>query len=112
MPAPDSPKQKTTSNQYIVGLVAMKTPVAENGPLTVSTALVKFDEELPVNSFATNARVFEAAEKVFRQTRHLARTDIGVRESFLSQPVWNRVELEGREPDGEWDGVRVWLSAA
>lgn len=112
MPAPRTPNERTTSHLYLVGLVALKTPIAENGLMAVSTALVEFEEALPVNSMATNTRVFEAAEKVFREVRRLPRSEIGVRESFLSRPIWDRIELEGREPDGEWDGARVWLSAA
>jgi hypothetical protein len=112
MRAPDAPNERATSNLYLVGLVALKTPVAENGPMAVGTALVEFEEALPINSMATNSRVFQAAEKVFREARHLPRSEIGVRETFLSRPIWNRIELEGREPDGEWDGVKVWLSAA
>lgn len=112
MPAPDDPNERMTSHRYLVGLVALKTPIAENGLMAVGTALVEFEEELPVNSISTNTRVFEAAEKVFRETRHLPWPVIGVRETFLSRPIWDRIELEGREPDGEWDGVRVWLSAA
>ena len=112
MPAPNVPQEKATSNQYIVGLVALKEPVQEHGALAVSTAVVVFDEELPVHAVATVARVFKAAEKVFREVRHLAWPEVGIRESFVSQPVREFVDLEGAKPDGEVDGAKVWLSAA
>ena len=112
MPAPNVPKEKVTSSQYIVGLVALKQPVEKHGPLAVSTAVVQFEEELPVHAVATIARVFKAAERVFREVRHLAWPEVGIRESFLSQPVKEVIDLEGLKPDGEVDGAKVWLSAA
>ncbi len=112
MPKPNVPQEKATSNRYIVGLVALKQPVKENGPLAVSTAVVEFEEELPVHSVSTIARVFKAAEKVFREVRHLAWPEVGIRESFLSQPLREVIDLDGLKPDGEVDGAKVWLSAA
>ena len=99
---------EATSNQFTVGLVALKFPIDENGPVAATTATVQFDEELPIHSSTTNARVFKAAEKVFRDMHHFANDSVGIRESFLSGETLHA--YTGREPDGVFDGARVWLS--
>ncbi len=100
-----------TSNQFTVGLVALKSPVSENIPLAAATAFVQFEEELPAYAPATNSRVFTAAEKIFREVRHLAPVEVKVRESFLSQPTSGGSDFGRGQPDGVWDGARVWLSS-
>jgi hypothetical protein len=95
-----------------VGLVALKLPVGENGSIASATAIVQFDEELPAHSASTNARVFKAAESVFRQRRRFDETDVGVKESILTQPIFDGVADIATHPDGISDGAKVWLFAA
>ena len=98
-----------TSNQFTVGLVALKFPVEENGPVAATTAFVQFEEELPLHSPLTNARAFKAAETVFRDVRHFPEASVGIKESFLSRGNPQSIE-HGRKPDGVAAGARVWLS--
>ena len=91
-----------------VGLVAFKLPIAENGPVAAAMALVEFDEELPIHSVSTNARVFEAAEHAFRKAHHLASSDIAIRESFVTQSA-DEV-IQDAPPTDIWAEARVWLT--
>jgi hypothetical protein len=80
--------------------------------MATATAVVEFAEELPAHSLETNAKVFAAAEQVFRVRCHLPEGDeIGVRQSDLVQPI-NEPSFDGTVPDGTSDGARVWLSLA
>ena len=103
---------QATSNYFAVGLVALKLPVEENGPVARATAFVQFEEDLPVHSVATNVRVFRVAESVFRDAHRFHSADVRIRESFLSRALTEMIEQDGREPDGILDGARVWLAAA
>ena len=100
---------KVSSSQFTVRLVALKLPIAENGSVATATAYVEFDEELPARSITTNARVFEAAENVLRESRQWDGATYEVRESALCQPATENADA-GREPDGVFEGARVWLS--
>ena len=104
--------QAAMSSEFTVGLVALKMPIAENGPVAAATALVEFEEELPAYSPLTNARVFRAAEKVFRNRRRIADPSVEVKESFISKGNLQVIDLDSTPPDGVSDGAKVWLSAA
>jgi hypothetical protein len=112
MISPDLVPLKVTSSEFMVGLVALKIPVAENGPVAAATAFVQFQEELPAQAISTNARVFSAAERVFRAVHHLDTSSVGIRESSLIQSVSPNNQHWHTEPDGIWDGAKVWLSPA
>jgi len=109
---PPSAASKETSQLFAVGLVALKSPVEENGTIASVTAFVRFEEPLPIYAASTNARVFKAAENVFRQKRHLDPTEVGIKESFLCQAIPQMIGTEGDAPDGIWEGASVWFSAA
>jgi len=112
MNTPSASTQKATSNSFAVGLVALRLPVEENGPVARATAYVQFEEDLPAHAVATNVRVFKAAEAVFRDLHHLDPAEVGIREAFFSRALTERGDHDGREPDGILDGAKVWLSAA
>jgi hypothetical protein len=95
-----------------VGLVALKLPVGENGSIASAMAIVQFDEKLPAHAASTNARVFRAAESVFRQRRRLDEMEVGVKESILTQPIFDGVANTATHPDGISGGAKVWLFAA
>ena len=104
------PSDQATCRQFKIGLSALQMPVAEHGLIASAIAIVQFDEALPTHAASTNLRVFQAAERVFRQRRHLEREDIEIKESRLVQA--DSHEICQGTPDGAGEGVKVWLCAA